>query len=122
MGHIRRYWVTFSCNNPLIGSDPIPLLPSTAAFTFTSSRCLCVSRKHWRRECPPLQINGHYHDNSDGNSSRRMLIMATVAGSQTNSLILPQGQANMSTPGFYIRERENFQSFISTANIQTVAL
>lgn len=64
------------------------------SLTFTSSSCLCVSRKYWRLDCP-LQIKSHYHDNHTTSWDGMMLIMATVAGSQPNSLALPQGQGNV---------------------------
>lgn len=75
------------------------LLSSSLSLTFTSSNCLRVSRKYWRLECP-LQINGHCHDNHATSWNGMMLIMATVAGCQTNSPALPQGQADVKTPGF----------------------
>ncbi|XP_043953487.1 uncharacterized protein LOC122820275 [Gambusia affinis] len=53
----------------------------------------------------PLQINGHHHDNGDGKSSR-MLVMATVAGGQSNRPVRPRtGSAQDPTKRFHERQR-----------------
>lgn len=101
-GHVRLYrrrtrwpWLihppALSANCLSGSSHPLsPSLPLTV--------CVCPGNIG-DEECP-LQINGHYHDNHTMSWNGMMLIMATVAVSQANSPALPQGQAEVQTPGF----------------------
>lgn len=85
--HLPALWA-----NCLSGSSH-PLSPSLPLTV-----CVCPGNIG-DEECP-LQINGHYHDNHTMSWNGMMLTMATVAVSQANSPALPQGQAEVQTPGF----------------------